>query len=490
MFLYMYKKPQESFYSRKEGQVSSCSSKSRSSNRTATKQTMTVIPPLLVALAFAMAIIAEGQIAVTDPGVRGGAAGAGGPIPGLTVQEGKFFEEGQARFLEIDSVSGTIPGETGVGLGPRFNLNSCAGCHAQPAVGGTSPSTNPQLSVANLDGATNTIPYYALFNGPVREARFKFNPDGTPDGGVHDLFTITGRSDAPGCNIAQPDFNEASAANNLIFRIPTPVFGGGLIEEIQDATIVANQNSNAAAKQALGISGHPNRNGNDGRIARLGWKAQNKSLQLFAGEAYNVEVGVTNEIFPTERDETPGCLFNPTPEDRTSFNATQPEKVPSDVVMFSHFMRFLAPPTPVSSFGNVSAASIANGRTLFSTIGCVLCHTPTLTTGRAASAALSSQSVNLFSDLLVHHMGPGLADSIVQGQAGPDEFRTAPLWGLGQRIFFLHDGRTTDLLEAIQAHSSAKDRQFPTSEANGVIANFNLLTNSQKQDILNFLRSL
>ena len=445
----------------------------------------------LVVLPFTGVMVVQGQFAsVTDPGPRGGPAGAGGPIAGLTVQEEKFFQEGQNRFTEIDSVSGTVAGEAGSGLGPRFNLNSCAGCHAQPAVGGTSPLLNPQVMVANMDGATNTIPFFVLRDGPVREARFKFYPDGTPDGGVHDLFTITGRIDAKGCNIAQPDFNAAAAANNLIFRIPTPVFGTGLIEEIRDATIVANQNSNLAAKQALGISGHPNRNGNDGTIARVGWKAQNKSLQLFAGEAYNVEMGVTNEVFQTERDETRGCLFNPTPEDGTNFNATQPEKVPSDVVMFSHFMRFLAPPTPVSSFGSVSAASIRNGQRLFNSIGCALCHTPTLTTGTAASAALSNQPVNLFSDLLVHQMGPGLADNIMQGQAGPDEFRTAPLWGLGQRIFFLHDGRTTDLVQAIQDHKSRSDGVFADSEANAVIDNFKGLTDSQKQDIIDFLRSL
>src|SRR5262249_44135298 len=151
-------------------------------------------------------------------------------------------------------------------------------------------------------------------------------------------------------------------------------------------------------------------------------------------------------------------------------------------------MRFLAPPTPAPD-----TPSIANGRVLFTSAtatGCALCHTPTLTTGRATSPALSNQAVNLFSDLLVHHMGPGLADNIVQGQAGPDEFRTAPLWGLGQRIFFLHDGRTKDLVQAIQAHKSFNDGVFPNSEANAVIDKFNALTPSQRQDILNFLRSL
>ena len=146
-------------------------------------------------------------------------------------------------------------------------------------------------------------------------------------------------------------------------------------------------------------------------------------------------------------------------------------------------MRFLAPPTPSPDTPG-GAASIANGKSLFSSIGCALCHTPTLTTGNSAVAALRNQPANLFSDVLVHDMGDGLADGVSQGQAGPREFRSAPLWGLGQRIFFLHDGRTSDLLQAIQAHSSAG------SEANGVIGNFNRLPESKKQDLLNFLRSL
>jgi CxxC motif-containing protein (DUF1111 family) len=100
------------------------------------------------------------------------------------------------------------------------------------------------------------------------------------------------------------------------------------------------------------------------------------------------------------------------------------------------------------------------------------------------SVALSNQPVNLFSDLLVHNMGRGLADGITQGGAGPDEFRTAPLWGVGQRIFFLHDGRTTDLVEAIEDHRSGG------SEANKIIDRFNRLTVRQQQDIIDFLRSL
>jgi CxxC motif-containing protein (DUF1111 family) len=104
--------------------------------------------------------------------------------------------------------------------------------------------------------------------------------------------------------------------------------------------------------------------------------------------------------------------------------------------------------------------------------------------------ALRDKEVNLFSDLLLHNMGPGLADEIVQGEAGPDEFRTAPLWGLGQRIFFLHDGRTTDLIRAIREHKSAASARFRESEANAVVDRFNRLDQAQMQDLLNFLRSL
>jgi CxxC motif-containing protein (DUF1111 family) len=134
--------------------------------------------------------------------------------------------------------------------------------------------------------------------------------------------------------------------------------------------------------------------------------------------------------------------------------------------------------------------SSAPGRLVFAEIGCDLCHTPSLTTGRSSSAALSEKPVRLYSDLLLHRMGPRLADDIAQGIAGPDEFRTAPLWGLGQRIFLLHDGRTTDLVEAIEAHASTGTAQFPPSEANAVIARFHALGHAKKQDLLRFLRSL
>jgi len=289
-----------------------------------------------------------------------------------------------------------------------------------------------------------------------------------------------------GCSIAQPDFAAAVAANNASFRIPTPVFGAGLVEAIPEDAILANMAANAPQKQQFGIGGHVNRNANDGTITRFGWKAQNKSLLLFGGEAYNVEQGVTNELFPTERDETPGCVFNATPEDSTDVNANTPTAAMSDLVGFEYFMRYLAPaqPAPPGPPGSPVNASVNHGSQVFAQIGCALCHTPSLSTGSSSTAALSHQQVNLFSDLLVHDMGSGLADGITQGLAQGNEWRTAPLWGLGQRIFFIHDGRAADLMQAIGAHAS------PGSEATGSVNTFNALPPPSKQDLLNFLRSL
>ena len=194
-------------------------------------------------------------------------------------------------------------------------------------------------------------------------------------------------------------------------------------------------------------------------------------------------MGITNELFQSEREEATNCQMANTPNSVTNMNETDPIKAQSSIELFSHFMRLLAAPKPSPDTPGGSGSTAA-GRAAFGAVGCALCHTPQFTTGPSSVAALSEKPVRLFSDLLTHDMGLGLGDGISQGGAGPREFRTAPLWGLGQRVFFLHDGRTSDLLAAIQAHQSSQ------SEANAVIQRFNSLSEAQKQDLLNFLRSL
>jgi CxxC motif-containing protein (DUF1111 family) len=345
--------------------------------------------------------------------------------------------------------------------------------------------------------------------GPTLVARFPYQADlKTPDGHVKQLFSITGRTDAGTCSLAQPDFATAEAQKNIIFRQTTPTFGGGLLEIILDRDILKNMDANQGQKQALGITGHPNIDANDGSIDRFGWKAQQRSLMSFSGDAYLVEVGISNEFTPNKLIETPGCtppfpLGPPNgqgpkgvPDDRTSFPypSASGAAFTGDIERFGIFMRFLAPPTPGNCPGG-NAASCANGHTQFNNVGCVLCHTQSFTTPASTVAAVGNIQANLYSDLLVHHMGPCLADNVAQGQAMGDEFRTAPLWGVGQRVFFMHDGHTSDIVAAIEAHSSivsscSSNSLYPASEANGVITNFNLLSPTNQQDLINFLRSL
>jgi len=458
----------------------------------------------IAAFMLSCSVTALPLAAQTDPGPRKGAeAWWGEPLPGLTAAEQAAFTQGLARFREVASVSGTEPGATSTGLGPRFNLNSCAGCHAEPTVGGTSPALNPQVAVAREYGAGNSLPVFITADGPVRVVRFArgdapagapappgrggfplqgppgapANPNapratGRPDGSVHDLFVITGRKDAPGCNISQPEFASAVARRNAFFRIPTPLFGAGMIEAISEASIMNNLRADRPLKASLGIGGHENRSPNDGTITRFGWKAQDESLLAFSSEALNVEEGITNEEFPHEREDNSACLFNPSPEDNGI-------SAPSRAASVSAFMRYLAPPVAAPA-----TESAERGKATFSKIGCAACHTPALRTGKSAVAAMNEKWVMLYSDLALHDMGPGLEDFIDQGQAVGRDWRTAPLWGLGQRLFFLHDGRAKDLLQAIKEHGT------PGSEAYRTTAKFEALSPQQKQDLLNFLRSL
>jgi CxxC motif-containing protein (DUF1111 family) len=428
------------------------------------------------------------------------------PAANLQAANLAFCENAFVRFQEVDSVSGTLVDgpNGGSGLGPTFNGNSCAQCHAQPGVGGSSPGLtspqfpvpNPQVALATLDGATNSLAVlpFITASGPVREVRF------ASDSGVHDLFTIAGRTDAPGCSRSvqgQPNF----AGNTISFRIPTPTFGLGLVENVPDNELIANLDSapaGAPSSASLGITGFLQTSGNDGTVTRFGWKAQNKSLLIFSGEAYNVEMGVSNENFENERDvASTSCVFNGGPEDVT--NTIGPisgtttgtaSDMSSDITDFSSAMRFSAPPTPatgsfVAGGTTITAAEVAAGRTEFIAIGCGNCHTPSLKTEASGlDPAMSNVTFSPFSDFAVHNMGTGLADVATQGAAGPQDFRSAPLWGVGQRLFFLHDGRTASLVTAIQAHSSSG------SEANKVISNFNALSVTNQQDIVDFLRSL
>ena len=490
-------------------------------------------------------------LAQKDRGVRQGPPGAGAPLKGLTPIELSMFEEGLQRAIQLEGVcddctdltlgSFTDPEKANLvtktnstGLGVRFNGDQCTVCHNQPALGGSGgfmvpnpqdpPSQhrrpeNPMFRlIPQRKGAVNTAPSFIQQFGPIREVRFAKKPNGTPDGGVHQLFSVLGRSDVfpagePNTCTAEAlpptDFEKEFKNGNLRFRIPLQLFGLGILDGIQDREILARHAATEEIREELGIHGVPNRSGNDGTITRFGWKAQNKSIMIFAGEAYNVEMGVTNDLFPQATDESPACtadksepndIFRNDPSDVRNQAFHNPLHELPDWQMFAIFMRFLEAPQPAPF-----SASAQHGQQLFGTdrsnpgIGCFACHTTTMITPpRSETEALQNVTAHPYSDLLIHHMGKGLADDITQGAATGDMFRSTPLWGVGQRTFFLHDGRTNDLLKAIEAHHShASDCDdslhatcYGPSEANGVINRFNALSERDKQAILDFLRSL
>src|SRR5215831_8751173 len=413
-----------------------------------------------------------------DPGVRGGfqsTAGAlqqnGIPIPhppvisqnpttGATINPNELasFLEGVLRAGQLESTcdvcSDVTQGSpvTGLGeldpafpqlhtnsngLGARHNADQCFACHAQPTLGGSGgflvpnpgqakalPPENPQFRLIPLRfGKQNVVPSFETQYGPIREVRFKYKPDGTRDGGVHQLWTVRGIKNDPtiaNCSLIQPDFEAELAKGNLAFRIPLQMTGLGLIESIQDREILARHAATTDQRAALGISGHPNRSGNDGTITRFGWKGQNKSITMFAGEAYNVEMGITNELFPTATEEDPNCQgpAKPEPNDVTRTDTTDvinesftnPLHILADWMQFQMLMRFTDGPQPDPS----PSRSAQRGQQVFSDIGCALCHTPQMRTAPVMqSAVLENRPVNLFSDLLIHHMGAKLADDIV-----------------------------------------------------------------------------
>jgi hypothetical protein len=490
-------------------------------------------------------------LAQKDHGVRQGPPGAGAPLKNLTDIEMSMFREGLQRAVQLEGVcddcsdltlgsltdltkANLVTQTNSSGLGVRFNGDQCTACHNQPTLGGSGgfmvpnpqdppsqhlPPENPMFRlIPQRKGAKNSVPSFITQYGPIREVRFAKKPNGAPDGGVHQLFTVLGRSDVfpPGephtCTaeaLPPTDFETQFKNGNAHFRIPLQLFGLGILDGIQDREILGRHKASEETREALGIHGIPNRSGNDGTITRFGWKAQNKSIMIFAGEAYNVEMGVTNDLFPQATDESPACTADKSePNDifRSDFSDDRnqgfrnPLHELPDWQMFAIFMRFLDAPQPVPF-----SASALHGQQLFGTepsnpgIGCFACHTPTMVTpARSETEALQSLTAHPYSDLLIHHMGRGLADDITQGLATGDMFRTTPLWGVGQRIFFLHDGRTNDLLKAIEAHHShGSDCDDPShstcygpSEANAVINRFNELSESDKQAILDFLRSL
>ena len=367
------------------------------------------------------------DVPAIDPGPRGGAPAVGGPLTSLTANEISYFNSAKIRFSRGWSVSGTIGGEPGVGLGPRYNVNfgGCAACHAYPTTGGSSPVTNPEVAAATDVGATNTVPSFITVNGPVLIPFLKSS------GKLLRLYTIQGRTDAKSiadggtaattCVLAQP--NWPSLASDVSGHMPIPLWGDGLVDGTPDGNLKASINTAAAAYPGLGIDFGPGNNGRwnftaTGTFAKLGWKGELAALEAFAAFALSVDLGVTTRLFPTETpDNVPGCLYNAQPEDheyntRIFNTASAPSDYASDSTNDGAFVRMLASPTPATcspspctvwtsgNVGDISDTSVTHGESVFNAVGCPACHIKQQTTGRWSNAGggerLLHQQLQLF----------------------------------------------------------------------------------------------
>lgn len=365
-------------------------------------------------------------------------APAGTPLPGVTTYESEQFVLGQALFNRAFT-----PEE---GLGPLFNQVSCSSCHDLPTSGGH--GAEPVTKVSDFDERTGC--------NLLKE-----------DGG--DLLQA---SVVPALRTAGilPERIPVSATAVTELRAPA-LYGIGLVEAIEDEDILIKADPDD--QDGDGISGRPGL-GPDGSLGRFGNKAQHATLSEFIENAIRGEMGLTTPAHPVE--EMPNGL--PLPEG--SDPVPDPEIETSDLTLLSAYIGFLAQPPRRTLDSPEDQAASEEGRQIFANIGCATCHTPTLVTGNHQSAALNRKRFRIYSDLLLHDMGPELASICAPG-ASPSEWRTTRLVGLYLRSEFLHDGRARSVRDAILMHGG---------EAESARYRFQDLTPELQQSVLLFLRTL
>ncbi len=393
----------------------------------------------------------------------------GSPLAGLTTGQMSLFSVGFKQF--------NVHWDPDHGLGPVYTNQDCSNCHTSPASGGTNATMRTTFFGAlNSDGSFNPLTNEGGFVlQPLSESKF-----------------------VPNCTVAP----EAVPADATLVsqRVPPQLFGDGLVDAIPDITI-----ENFAGSKGSGVDGSTNMVADwNGKLrpGRFGAKAQFASLVQAVATAFQHDIGVTNPVSLNEdcSNAAPG-----TPQCPNLPSACIKDQEPNDPtgklsIQIFDYPALLAPNTPSTDTA---------GMAVFVSTGCSLCHNPQYTTKSNATLpsnftggvtgvvnSLSKQPVNLYSDLLIHHMGPGLADCMQFGQAQGDQWKTTPLWGLSTRTVYLHDGRTTDLTTAIEDHMSfagqatACPNIYPDSEANTVIQNFNALSPTDMSTLLGFLNTL
>jgi CxxC motif-containing protein (DUF1111 family) len=383
----------------------------------------------LAGAAFSAALAAPAALACAKP------PALGQPLRDLSQSQREQFEQGKVAFTR------TFAPEDG--LGPLFNSTSCSECHETPATGGVGDEIETHGTVLRPDGTCDLL---------LDKGGFVFQLHTTPA-----LKKATGLDAAP----------IPAEAKVHAHRTTPSLFGFGLLDAVPESEIL--ERADPDDKNGDGISGRPNRF-TDGRLGRFGRKAFVPTLLDFTEGAYLIEQGITNPAMPQEisiggKPIPPGV--DPVPD---------PEITAEVVGVTNAFLRFLAPPSPMG----VTAES-RRGEGIFERVGCVACHVPRLRTGGDHfEKALRHKTVAAYTDLLLHDMGPDLAD-ICLGLATPSEFRTEPLMGLRFREHFLHDGRATTIDAAIRAHAG---------EATASRDRFNTLPDPDRKALLAFLGTL
>ena len=355
------------------------------------------------------------------------------PLPGLTEDQLARFEEGETIF------EGTFTAEQG--LGPLFNAEGCAECHSEPTDGGAGAIKELHVSGLGAEGECDSL---LDLGGPVIQQR------------------ATPALEAAGIT-SEPVPGEVSAQGQ---RTTPDVFGFGLLDAVPDKTILALADPDD--RDGDGISGRAHRLPG-GHIGRFGRKAIGASLALFNEGAFRIEMGLTSEHEPLENS----VAGAPLPEGVDPL--AEPELTRETTAFVNDYVRFLAPPAPAAM-----THKTWKGRWVFERIGCAACHVPSLRTGEHEVRALAHQEVFAYTDLLLHDMGPELAD-ICMGDASPSEWRTEPLMGLRHMQRFLHDGRASTVSDAILAHGGEGERARAT---------FKDLDAEEREALLAFLGAL
>ena len=402
------------------------------SGMTAAPSTGTGGVRLVVGLCCLLAAACAGDAEPAAPAVE-----VGEPLPGLTAAELDRFQRGEALFARVFT-----PEE---GLGPLFNENACNACHTDPVNGGTGEQLLVKATRSG-PGSCDLLAHVGAEN-VQRQA--------TPALRAHGI---------------EGEIIPAEATERGRFSVPI-LYGLGLVEAIPDEEI--SRRADPDDRNGDGISGRVARSV-QGSVGRFGRKGESPTLEHFIDTALRFEMGLTTPARPVEEMINGQPLpdgVDPTPE---------PEISSGDVALLRDYVRYLAPPVQRIPDDADLHRQIARGERLFIRSGCSGCHVAEMKTDRQPEAALSNRKIRLYSDLLLHDMGPGLAD-VCGLTASPSELRTAPLMGLVYRKTYLHDARTRSIPDAILMHGG---------EASAARDNFARLPRLAQEDLVRFLRSL